>query len=73
MITWHEQDHDPNVDALPLAAVNDVSAEGRYLLAAARRILHSLGKPEAEVISVADTADTGTLLLEMRVNGDFVR
>ncbi|HEU0282792.1 MAG TPA: hypothetical protein VFQ99_03340, partial [Gallionella sp.] len=61
-----------DVDALPLSAINDANTEGRYLLAAARRILHGLGKQDAEVISVADTADTGKLLLEMRFNGDGV-
>lgn len=61
-----------DIDALPLSAINDTSVEGRNLLAAARRILHSLGKPEAEVISVADTADTRKLVLEMRFNGDGV-
>lgn len=59
-------------DALPLSAINDASAEGRCLLAAACRILDSLGKPQAEVISVADTADSEKLLLNMRFNGDGV-
>ena len=60
------------VDEIPLSAIDDTGAEGRYLLAAARRILHNLGKPDAVVISMADTADTGELVLEMRFNGDGV-
>lgn len=59
-------------DTLPLSAINDASADGRYLLAAARRILDSLGKPQADTISLADTADSGKLVLEMRFNGDGV-
>lgn len=61
-----------NVDVLPLAAINDASVEGRYLIAAAHRILLGLGKPEAESISLTDTADTEKLLAEMRFNGDGV-
>ncbi len=59
-------------DTLPLSAINDASAEGRCLLAAARRILDSLGKPQADTISVTDTADSGKLVLEMCFNGDGV-
>lgn len=59
-------------DSLPLSAINDARDEGRFLLAAARRILGSLGKPQAEAISLADTADAGKLVHEMRFNGDGV-
>ncbi|MDH4285195.1 MAG: hypothetical protein OEV35_07740, partial [Gallionellaceae bacterium] len=59
-------------DSLPLSAISDASDEGRFLLAAARRILGSLGKPQAEAISLADTADAGKLVVEMRFNGDGV-
>ncbi|MBI5658410.1 MAG: hypothetical protein HZC43_02425 [Nitrosomonadales bacterium] len=59
-------------DTLPLSAINDAGEEGRCLLAAARRILSSLGKPQADAISVADTADSEKLVLEMRFNGDGV-
>lgn len=61
-----------NADSLPLAAINDASTEGRYLLAAAQRILRSLGKSGAEAISLEDTADTAKLLSELRFNGDGV-
>ena len=60
------------VDALPLSAINDADEEGRYILAAARHILQSLGKPDADVISVEDTADTQKLIATMRFNGDGI-
>jgi len=51
-------------DALPLAAINDATDEGRRILASARRTLATLGKPSASLgpgpdaaaISVADAA-----------------
>ncbi len=51
---------------LPLSAINDADEEGRYLLAAARRILQNLGKPDAQEISAGDTADTQKLIAAMR-------
>ncbi len=60
------------VDSLSLSAISDASGEGRSLIAAARRILDSLGKQQVEAISLADTADAGKLVLDMRFNGDGV-
>jgi hypothetical protein len=60
------------LDYLPLSAINDSSEEGRLLLAAARHILHSLGKPEADSISSGDTLDTQKLIASMRFNGDGI-
>ncbi len=57
---------------LPLSAINDADEEGRHVLAAARHILQSLGKPDAQVISVEDTADTQKLIAAMRFNGDGI-
>src|SRR5689334_20017815 len=45
-------------DALPLAAINDATPEGKQVLASARQILANLGKGEATTISSGDTADT---------------
>lgn len=58
--------------ALPLSAINDADEEGRHILAAARHILRSLGKPEAETISAEDTLDTQKLVNGMRFNGDGI-
>ena len=58
--------------ALPLAAINDESEEGKQLLASAKEILNNLGKPEAETISVADTADTAKIFAQTRFNGDGI-
>ncbi len=59
-------------DKLPLAAINDQSEEGKQLLASAKEILNNLGKPEAESISVADTADTAKIFAQTRFNGDGI-
>ncbi len=60
------------LDALPLCAIDDANDGGRHILAAARHILQSLGKPDANIISVADTSDTQTLVAGMRFNGDGI-
>lgn len=59
-------------DSLPLSAINDSTPEGRQLLASARRVLASLGKPDAAAIAVADTADQVAILSRTRFNGDGV-
>jgi hypothetical protein len=59
-------------DSIPLTSINDDVPEGRYLLAAARRILDDAGKQEAESISLADAATAADLLSAMRFNGDGV-
>lgn len=56
-----------------LLADLDASQEpGRRLLASARHILDSLGKPEADSISVADCADNARIFAGMAFNGDGV-
>jgi hypothetical protein len=60
------------IDSLPLALINDATEEGQHLLAAARHILQSLGKPDATEISTTDTADTQKLIAAMRFNGDGI-
>src|SRR3954467_8226378 len=57
---------------LPLSAINDLTPEGRTVLASAKHILGSLGKPDAEAITVEDTADTAKILAAKAPNGDGV-
>src|SRR3954469_4263482 len=57
---------------LPLAAINDLTDEGKTVLASAKRILASLGKANADSITVEDTADTAKLLTAKAPNGDGV-
>lgn len=59
-------------DTLPLSAINEAVPQGRHLLAAVRRILQGLGKPQAEAITLADAANIEKLLAAMRFNGDGV-
>jgi len=59
-------------DALPLSSVYSDALEGRQLLASARQILASLGKPDAAAITLADTADTAAIFSRTRFNGDGV-
>jgi hypothetical protein len=58
--------------ALPLAAINDGTAEGKTILSSARLILSSLGKKDADAISVEDTSDTAKILSAKAPNGDGV-
>jgi len=58
--------------ALPLAAINTENTEGQQLLVAAQTVLQGLGKPEAEAISVAETADALKAFNAMPFNGDGV-
>ncbi len=57
---------------LPLSAINDASPEGKQLLASAKHILANLGKPEAAVISLADTGDTAKIFAQTQFNGDGI-
>lgn len=57
---------------LPLDAIDDSSEEGRQVLAAARRILQSLGKGEAASITPADTSDIAAIFAAARFNGDGI-
>ncbi|NLF17868.1 MAG: hypothetical protein GX595_11515, partial [Lentisphaerae bacterium] len=59
-------------DALPLAALNDQTPEGKRLVASARRILANLGKADAKEIGLADAADTARVFAKTRFNGDGV-
>lgn len=59
-------------DALALADIDDSSEEGKQVLASARHILKSLGKPDAAEITLADMADIDKLVAGLRFNGDGV-
>ena len=59
-------------NTLPLSAIDDSDETGRQLLAAARQVLNSLGKPAADSVCAADTADIAALLAKLRFNGDGV-
>ena len=58
--------------SLPLAAINDQDAGGVKLLASAKRLLATLGKANAEVISPIDTADAAKILAQTKFNGDGI-
>ncbi len=57
---------------LPLAAINDASAEGRQLLASASQIQVHLGKADATDITIEDTTDTERIFAQTRFNGDGI-
>src|SRR6516225_11354937 len=48
---------------LPLSAINDQTPEGKQLLSSARQILTNLGKKDAAVITLEDTADTAKIFV----------
>lgn len=58
--------------ALSLAAINDAVPEGKQILSAARQILTNLGKPNATVIGLEDTADTAKIFAATQFNGDGI-
>lgn len=58
--------------SLPLSAINDASPEGRQLLASARQILVNLGKGQADIITLEDTADTAKIFAQTQFNGDGI-
>ena len=58
--------------ALPLAAINNNTAEGRQLLASAKQILANLGKHDCPAISVEETTDTAKIFAQTQFNGDGV-
>ena len=58
--------------ALPLAAINDATDEGRRILASAKQVLSDLGKIDASSITVDDTADTAKIMAQTRFNGDGI-
>ena len=59
-------------DSLALADIDDSGEEGKQVLASARHILKSLGKPDAIAISLADMADIEKFVAGLEFNGDGV-
>ena len=57
---------------LPLASIDETSAEGKQIAASARGILSILGKAGQASIAVADTMETARVFTEARFNGDGV-
>jgi len=58
--------------ALPLAAINEATPEGKQLLSSARQILINLGKKDEGVITAEDTADTVKIFAQTNFNGDGI-
>lgn len=59
-------------DSLTLDAIDDSSEEGRQVLASARHIVKSLGKPDETAISLSDLADIEKFVAGLEFNGDGV-
>jgi hypothetical protein len=59
-------------DKVPLAEINDGTTLGKELLAEAKHILQSLGRPDADSISLDDIADTTKIMAATRFNGDGI-
>ncbi|MBF0329029.1 MAG: hypothetical protein HQL10_07715 [Nitrospirae bacterium] len=55
-----------------LSAIRDDTEDGRRMLASAREILRSLGRPEAKMISVEDTAGEEIIFAGTKFNGDGI-
>jgi hypothetical protein len=58
--------------SLPLSAINDATPEGKQLVSSARQILINLGKKDATVITLEDTADTAKIFAATNFNGDGI-
>jgi len=59
-------------EGVRLAAISGETAEGAQVLDAARTLLANLGKADVELITVADTCDSETILAQTRFNGDGI-
>jgi len=59
-------------DLFPLSAISSETPEGKRVLASAKRILQSRGKPHALEIAVADAADTEHVFDQTDFNGDGI-
>ncbi len=58
--------------ALPLAAINAGTPEGKVLLASARQVLASVGQKDGAELGVADASDTAKIFAASPLNGDGV-
>lgn len=59
-------------DSLPIAAIKDSTDEGKIIAQTARELVKSLGKPEADAVSIADTKDAIAAFAKRDWNGDGV-
>ena len=59
-------------DTLALTAFSTATPEGKSVLTSARRILASLGKPDATEITLAEAIDTVHLFASTKLNGDGI-
>ena len=59
-------------EALPLAAINTATPEGQVILAGAKQILASLGRPDDPAVPVAATDDVSKIFAASALNGDGV-
>ncbi len=57
---------------LPLASINESTAEGKAIAASAREILANLGKAGNATIAVADTMATAQVFAQTKFNGDGI-
>src|SRR5690348_14880322 len=57
---------------LPLNAISDATPDAKQLLSSARQILVNLGKKDATVITLEDTADTAKIFAQTQFNGDGI-
>jgi hypothetical protein len=58
--------------SLPLASINDATADGRQILVSAKQILINLGKPDALAIELAEATDTVSIFATTTFNGDGI-
>ena len=59
-------------NALPMAAINDDTLEGKQILASAKQTLIHLGKEGAPAIALEDTTDTAKIFAATYFNGDGI-
>jgi hypothetical protein len=58
--------------SVPLASINEKTQLGRDLLAASRRLLAKLGRPDASTVSAEDVTGAAEILAASRFNGDGI-
>jgi hypothetical protein len=58
--------------ALPLAAINDLTPDGKQLLDSARHILQNLGRADSAEITLDDVSAMSGIMAQTRFNGDGI-
>ncbi len=59
-------------DKFPLSAINTDNPEGKQLYESAKQILHNIGRPDDEYITVEETSDTVKIFASTLFNGDGI-